>query len=160
AAGPERVDAMLLRGELDLAIGGAATTDGHLLVERLGEIAIALACARRHRLARTTRGDVLEDTRFAVCPEVDAWPGERPRRVAIVSTDLGAVLDACAAGDLAAVVPAALARRRGLHVVKTPGFPARPLYLTRRRPLRAGWLDSIAGAIRERAHASALDARR
>lgn len=136
--------ARLLRGQVDLAVTTRAHADDRLAIARLGAARQVIACGAGG--ARRRGGE----PRFAVWTGgADGWPAERPRTVALTSPDLDAVLQACATTEMVAVVPAVLARARGLRRVAGPALAPTALYLIRRPPLTSSPspLDQLAARI-------------
>ena len=138
---PQAIRAALLRGEIDLAITETAAAAPDLSIERLGPVLRALYRAPAHR----PRG-------HAVCTDgTDAWPADLPRAVVLRSPRLDAVLEVCAAGRALAVLPVAIARARGLRVLRGPAPPPSQLYLVSRVPLGDNPLEPLLAEIRDHA---------
>jgi len=132
----------LVRGAIDLAIVEAIAPTDELVIERLGSVAQAVYGAPHGRA-----------TVLATCTtRADDWPAELARAVRFRSANLDAVIEACRAGAVRAVLPVAIARARGLARYSKPAAPASALYLARRPALGTSAVETIVPAIRTRAH--------
>lgn len=128
--------AALLRGDIDLAVGTTPVHDDRLTTKQLGSAARAVC------RARTTR----RDAPFAMAGD-DGWPTDRPRRIGLRAARLDAVIEACTGGNYLAILPVALARRRGLQITRTPEIAAVEVYTVFRTPITRSTLDPIIAAI-------------
>lgn len=111
--GTAEANALLSRGQLDIAFYYEDVTHPHVLVEPLGELPTSIYCGRSHplfRKRRVTRSDLLEYA-FSV-PQIgdtgrvlDGWPSEIPRRVGMRITMLRSNLQVSLSGALLTVLP-------------------------------------------------------
>jgi DNA-binding transcriptional LysR family regulator len=131
----------LLRGDIDLAVGAAPTSDDRVMIERLG--------TARRAVCLLARGE--RDRPFAVAGD-DGWPAEHPRRIGMRATRPDAAIEACVSGHYRAVLPIALARRHRLKTVRTPAIAGIEIYASYRRPLGEAARDPFVEAIRTIAH--------
>lgn len=110
--------ASVLRGDLDLAVVHAVEAAPGLEIERWAEEEVALLLPAGHDPRAQPTLVELAATPFAVPgePGLDVWPPELARSIAL-RAPLDAVLEACATGELAALVP------RGALPGRTPHVP-------------------------------------
>ncbi len=111
--GTAEANAMLSRGQLDIAFYYEDVTHPHVLVEPLGELPAAIYCGRGHPLfgkRRVSRSELLAHA-FSV-PQIgdtgrvlDGWPPEIPRRVGMRITMLRSNLQVSLSGALLTVLP-------------------------------------------------------
>ncbi|CAN5766308.1 LysR family transcriptional regulator [soil metagenome] len=127
------VSAALLRGQIDIALTESIEQRDGVVVERLGSVARGLCHKASLRLERTTRHAVLTTTS-------ESWPADTPREVGLRSAQLGTILDACAGGRLAAVLPVCFAKARKLRVSSVPSIAPSTLYLARRAGGAPPWI--------------------
>ncbi len=131
----------LMRGLVDLALVETVTPSDDILIERLGTVTRAVCMARDHAPAG-----------FALCTSgADPWPAEVPRDVVLRSPRLDPVIEACRTGAARAVLPTAIARPRGLRVLKAPRVAVSQLYLLRRIPLGTSPVETLVPALLRRA---------
>lgn len=127
----------LLRGSLDLAVVVRGFSHPELTVTRLGAATSSVYCGRAHPLfnVRAPRVELIARYPFAGPhveagqPSLDGWPPDVPRRVMLQSSILDGALEACASGELLAVLPD--------HVVATlsGGARLRPLTVSLIEPM-------------------------
>ena len=135
----------LLRGEVDLIVSDQVVDSAHIEVAHLGAIAHAL-CGQR---GRSPRDRALP---FGVWTGgTDVWPPQGERDVVLRTPDLALLIEACASGQVQAVLPFAIAVAHGLDIRPTPPLPSAQLYLARRRPLTESIVDALVDDIRQRA---------
>ena len=156
-------NALLARGQLDLALYYEQVTAPDLVIERLGSLGSAVYCGRDHPLfgvRRVTRRALLEHE-FSI-PTVgdtgrvrDGWPPDLPRRIGMQITMLRSNLQVALSGLLLTVLPdvsAAPHLARGeLRRFAAPRLPPIEVYAARHasRPHRGG-AEALIEAIRAR----------
>ncbi len=115
AADIEMVRTLLVSRHLDLAVLDRVIPGGdHLTVHELGRIGWGIYCGDRHPLFREASPPIetiLRHSFVAPPPEDDdVWPRHHARDVGMVVGDVQLALQVCAAGELLALLPDALAR--------------------------------------------------
>ncbi len=142
SADGERANALLLTGDLDLALVDDPVQQPHLVVERLTGIAYGVYCGRLHPLYEV-EAPTLEDVqahRFAAPPAGDDhWPPEVTRIVGAELTQLQLGVDFCLEGGYLAVLPDPVAKRYvddgRLRRIPLEIFESTALYAVYREPL-------------------------
>ncbi len=151
----------LLRGDLDVAVVFHPTPHAAIIVEKLGYASNGLYCGEGHPLFRVdapTLADVVKHPFVApepAAPSADNWPPEHQRRIALYSATLDAEVEACASGELLAVLPELLVpsfasgstlRRLPLDVV-----PHSAIYAMKRAPIvdRPGRAEALLQELRQ-----------
>lgn len=130
-------NAALLRGSLDLVLEESHHAVTGLAVECLGLVEHAVY----HGCDDSARAGELP---FAVYSDgYDPWPLHRPRQIGLWSPHFDAVLQECLAGRMRAVLPAAVARRLPLTMLRDEPLPPSRLFLTRRHTSRRTHLDGF-----------------
>jgi len=149
--------ALLTRGTLDLALTDDIVVDPAVSSEPLGELRHSVFCGpghplhgeRRVSLERLLAHDFVAPVADARGVIPDAWPAHRPRRVALSVTHMSVAIEACARGELLAVLPDLVGRPRSLHRLPWRKLGVTTLYLLRRPALpRPGRIDVVADALR------------
>jgi len=152
--------AMLTRGALDLALTDDVVAAPGVTAQALGDLRHSIFCGPGHALHGERRVSV---TRLLECDFVapvpsargvvpDAWPAHRPRRVALSVTHMSVAIEACARGELLAVLPDLVGRQRALHRLPWRKLGVTTLYLVRRPALpRRGRIDLVADALTQHA---------
>ena len=144
-AGAAESNALLARGQLDLAFYYEDPTSQGLEVEKLGELGASVYCGRSHplwRARRPGRKDVLAHP-FSV-PQIgdtgrvlDGWPADWPRQVGMRIATLRSNLEVCKSGALLTVLPdltAAPALAAGqLRRIPFDPLPRIPVFAARHR---------------------------
>ena len=112
-AGAAESNALLARGQLDLAFHYEDPTSDGLVVERIGDLGASVYCGRGHPLwkaARPAKKDILAHP-FSV-PQIgdtgrilDGWPADWPRQVGMRIATLRSNLAVCRSGALLTVLP-------------------------------------------------------
>lgn len=124
------VAGMLLRGETDVALVTQPVAHPQITKVHLGALGSGIYCGRGHPLHEApsvTLPQVLEHPFVALSltaaglPQ-EVWPAALDRRVALVVSQLWTGLEACARGELLAVLPDAIARspRHREHLRRLP----------------------------------------
>ncbi|MCA9624672.1 MAG: LysR family transcriptional regulator, partial [Myxococcales bacterium] len=140
---PDRVDAELRDGSLDIALLDEPESDEGLTVHLLGKLTSGVYASLHHPLARRDR-ITLDDV--VAHPYVgpsdgfsDHFPPHLKRRIGLVVTQLHVAVQACATGNLLAYLPDAVADayRGDGALVRLPieVGSARPLYAVHREIL-------------------------
>jgi LysR family transcriptional regulator, glycine cleavage system transcriptional activator len=158
----EDVPAMLLAGELDVALVRLPLPRPQLTLERLGSLSSGVYAGERHPLhaARSvTLARVLEQP-FVVLQAEEApglwWPPQYRRRVALRVEAVDLAADICAQGELLAVLPDVVAERHrqgGARLRRLPVEVVRPteVYaLWRERLELPGRAEALIDAVRRR----------
>ncbi|MCA9674855.1 MAG: LysR family transcriptional regulator [Myxococcales bacterium] len=162
--GAAEANALLARGQLDLACYYEDPSVDGLVVDRLGDLGAAVYCGRGHPLwsaRRVRRDDVLAHA-FSV-PQVgdtgrvlDGWPADWPRHVGMRITTLRSNLEVCRSGALLTVLPdvtaAPLVRAGELRPVRFDALPRIPVYAARTgadlaRPAVLAVIDAVRARI-------------
>ena len=107
------IEAQLVHGAIDVAIVVQGFTHPELAVTKLGTATSGVYCGPRHPLFRV-RSPKLDDITahpFAGPasdpgqPSIDGWPPDVPRTLLLRSSILDGAMEACASGELLAVLP-------------------------------------------------------
>lgn len=155
------VEALLLRGALDAAVvigtHGPRSLAGTLLAPARSRV----YCGKGHPLfaARRASAAAIEAHPFAApiatdggAVTVDAWPADRPRKIALRSDTLDPAIDACLQGELLVCLPdeivSALGLGARLRALPEPKLPTTPLLYLMRPPI--GPRTSLAQKLLER----------
>jgi DNA-binding transcriptional LysR family regulator len=153
----ERVEGMLLRGTLDLAIVSTPNPHPSLKLERLLTLSHGVYCGAAHPLsgiARIRKQDL--SAHGFVAPVAgpdgltpDQWPEDLARRVDVRVARMHVAAELCAEGGLLCVLPDLVGQGAGLHRLPWERCAATVVYLLRRRPLT---LKSSADALASLIH--------
>jgi DNA-binding transcriptional LysR family regulator len=107
--GPTEINQRLHEGSLDLALVDRPVVDDEIVVHLLGRLTSGIYAAPHHPLARRPSlaiADVLRHPFVAPPPTLnDGWPPHLARHVAMVVSQLHVAVQACASGDLLALIP-------------------------------------------------------
>jgi DNA-binding transcriptional LysR family regulator len=150
--------ALLTRGALDLALTDDVVADSAITSEPLGELRHSIFCGpghplqgeRRVSIERLCEQDFVAPVANARGVIPDAWPAHRPRPVALSVTHMSVAIEACARGELLAVLPDLVGRQRALHRLPWRELGVTTLYLLRRPALpRRGRIDVVADALED-----------
>lgn len=124
--GAREANAMLARGQLDVAFYYEELTADGIVLTRLGALSASVYCGRAHPLfarRRIARDELLAHP-FSV-PQIgdtgrvmDGWPADLPRRIGMRITTLRSNLQVCLSGALLTVLP---------DVTAAPHLPTREL---------------------------------
>lgn len=154
------VNGRLRRGELDIALHDEPTPDDQLTIEPLAPMRHHVYAGPAHPLARRRKipdAELLEHSFAAPPPAADGtptdpWPRHRRRTVGLVVTHMQPALDACARGDVLAVLPDPIARRHRLRRLPVELDATTTMCLVYRPalPLR-GRIDLVLDALRDAA---------
>jgi len=157
----------LLRGEIDVAFLGLPVRHAEVVTEHLGELTRGVYCGPEHPLAGVSRleaGDLAEEA-FVAPPAdpdgtiADGWPHRLPRRVVMQVDQVRVGCDVVESGGMIAVLPDALAQRRGSRLVRLPldVVPAADIFAVRRRAMGPGPHadETVIGAVRAESAAAA-----
>jgi DNA-binding transcriptional LysR family regulator len=155
------VNALLLRGQIDVAFLLDPIPDNHLEVEAAGVVANGIYCGRAHPLFKKPRprlADVLDQpfvvlTDRARGPASDGWPVTVSRKVRMYTSQLQVALEVCASGAMLAVLPthleATTARTSGLRRLSIDLVPRIELYAVRRESIApSGIVEALIEAVR------------
>jgi DNA-binding transcriptional LysR family regulator len=161
---PADVPALLLSGQLDVAVARQPVATPQLLSVPLGRLPAGVYCGRGHPLFGATAADegaVLAHPFVAPVDDggagfSDGWPALTPRRVGMRSGDAATALEICARGLLLAALPDCVAegaRRSGeLRRLPVELVPPTTLYALRREPLEGvSSSDVVVAALRAQA---------
>lgn len=154
AADPETASEMLLRGDVDAAVGAQVAPVHPDL--RTTELAVwtRSVYGRRDRAEAAVPRYVVVGT--PTKPLDDGWPQDLERHIAAWAPDERSALELCALCDLVTVASDAIVRGCGfaerLHPVPGPAIAARTLILTQRRAVgRHRRTEALVAAIRSAA---------
>jgi len=144
----------LQQGRLDLALCSAAIAGPGLAGVALARVTNGVYCGPGHALhgrAGVSEEEVLEHAFAAPPPNAlggtdEGWPAGRPRRIACRLDRMTTGVEACARGNILAVLPDVLARQhaRGLWRLDVP-VDDTPVHAIHRRPL--GEADRVEGLV-------------
>jgi DNA-binding transcriptional LysR family regulator len=134
----ERVGAMLLSGELDIAFVRLPTPRPQLSLQRMGEVSGGVYCGAGHPLYGAKRCRVSDAIKhpFVTFEAEHAtrggwWPPAYRRNVSMVIEALDVVAEVCAAGELLAALPDVVAARHrdqyGLDLFRLPLNVVKPI---------------------------------
>lgn len=138
---PAEINPRLHDGSLDLALVDRPVPDEELVVHLLGRLTSGIYAAPHHPLAGRSSlaiADVLRHPFVAPPPPLDdGWPPHLSRHVAMVVSQLHVAVQACAGGDLLALLPDFIAEAFPGALVRLPvGIgPASSLYAVHRPAL-------------------------
>lgn len=142
SAGPEKANALLLSGMLDVALLDDPIPHENLVVERLAEIGYGLYCGKTHPLhdVETPTLEQITAHRFAAPPSGDDhWPPEIQREIGVRIAQLQLGVEFCAAGGFLAVLPDIIAgpyvQSGSLRRLPFERFKETSLYAVFREPL-------------------------
>lgn len=154
------VGPLLLRGDLDVAFLTRPVADAQLAKVHLGTTPSGIYCGPGHPLHGATAvslPQVLAHPFVALAPDdrglsLESWPAAHDRRVSLVVSQLSTGLEVCAAGELLAVLPDAVARsptyRDRLHRLPLDLIPPTDLFALHRVTLgEGGRAEAVAHAV-------------
>lgn len=162
SAHPHRdIAGLLLRGQLDVAFVSEPLVHAELSRVHLGTETSAVYCGVGHPFfgAAAVEPEALAEHPFVTLSadergiSRDRWPATRPRKIGLVVQEQGLALEACAQGDLLAVLPdriAGLELHRGrLHRLETDLVPPTELFAFQRQTLaQGGRAEALVNAVR------------
>jgi DNA-binding transcriptional LysR family regulator len=152
---------LLLRGQLDVVFSTRPGDDPELARLQIGRSERAIYCGHRHPLAAVDHATARELSEHGFVAIADArgnpddgWPAEHGRRVPLLVGSVFLAIEACAMGELLAVLPVSLAEapphRDRLHRVLGTLVPPTPVFAHHRRTLTAGGRsEAVVDAVRE-----------
>lgn len=148
----ERANAALLQGRIDVAVIDDPVPDDQLTLERIRELQhdVFVAPGAPTEMGALPFVAPVPDAR-GMTP--DAWPIDRPRRIALRVTRMQVAIDAVRTGAYAAALPIDVGRAQGLVGLGSADLLARStLFIARRPPLEGvtSLADHVADAIRKR----------
>lgn len=125
---PERVVDQLWSGDLDLAVGSFVRSAPGIRTEVLGHEPSSIWCGPLHPLYDRADVSLDEVVRWPFTappsepglPSTEGWPAHVPRRVAFVADRITTGVEVCAATDLLAVLPDALAATARVRLHRLP----------------------------------------
>lgn len=146
----ERANVALRRGEIDVAVIDDPVPDEQLTLTRLRELVhdVFVAKGSPNQLGALPFVAPIPDAR-GLTP--DAWPLDRPRRIALRVTRMQVAIDAVRSGRYAAALPAEVGRAQGLEPLGVSGLLSRSTLFVASRPALEGvtsLADRVVGAIR------------
>lgn len=139
-----RVNAMLLAGDLDLAILDDPIRDADLELENIMSLTYGVYCGPGHPLekARKLSVDRILEHPFAAPPAGadDHWPAHLERRIGLELGYLQLGLDCCAQGELLAVLPDVVAAAHHVPLRRLPfdDFSETSLFAMYRQQITSG----------------------
>jgi DNA-binding transcriptional LysR family regulator len=109
----EKISALLLRGEIDIAFDYRAEQAKHLTVATIAVVTHGIYCGRAHALHDATNPTLDDVLAFPfVAPSAnealgstDFWPADRVRSVSIFLPTMAPAIELCASGHALAVLP-------------------------------------------------------